>query len=208
MSSTVRLWLRASWWLLAAAVIIAICLLRWGDNILIAADPPPAGRVDAAVVLQGSITAEKVRVAEAVNLLQRGIADRVLLSIPMESYWGQAIPPVARAYLERNYGKDVAARVDFCQTGPEVNSTREEAQALIPCIAEHHWQSVVIVTSNYHTRRAGMLWTRLSRHDPHINIWVEGATDPEFQLPWWRHRQSAKIWVMESWKLVWAGLGG
>jgi hypothetical protein len=96
--------------------------------------------------------------------------------------------------------------VDFCETGAEVNSTVQEVKAVSPCIQEHHWQSMVIVTSNYHTRRAGILWRRLTRHDPKIHIWIEGVTDPEFQQPWWRHRQSAKIWVMESSKLIWAML--
>jgi uncharacterized SAM-binding protein YcdF (DUF218 family) len=174
---------------------------------LIASDPPP-GHVDAAIVLQGSIAAEKARITGAINLLQRGVADRALLSVPKESYWGQSVPPVARAYLERNYGGDLAARIDFCETSGEVNSTVQEVEALSPCIREHHWQSIMIVTSDYHTRRAGMLWRRGIGHDPAIHIWIEGVTDPEFQQPWWRHRQSAKVWVMESSKLVWTMLGG
>src|ERR1700680_3721103 len=154
MSSPVRPLLRAWLWLLTAAAVIVLCLLRWGDDLLLASDPPPA-HADAAIVLQGSIVAEKARIAGAINLLQRGVAGRILLSVPKESYWGQSIPPVARAYLERTYGADLAARVDFCETNAEVNSTAQEAQALSPCIRERKWQLIVIVTSNYHTRRAG-----------------------------------------------------
>lgn len=194
-------------WLLAAAILIAICLLRWGGDLLIASDPAPP-HVDAVIVLQGSIVAEKARIAGAMNLLRRGGADRALLSVPKESYWGQSIPPVARSYVERNYGSDIAARVDFCDTSEDVNSTVEEAQAVSSCIKEHHWQSIVIVTSNYHTRRAGMLWRRMARHEPKFHIWIEGVTDPDFQQPWWRHRQSAKTWLMETAKLVWSALGG
>jgi uncharacterized SAM-binding protein YcdF (DUF218 family) len=140
--------------------------------------------------------------------LQRGAVDRVLLSVPKESYWGQAVQPVARTYLQRNYGMDLTARVDFCETGAEVNSTIQEAQVAISCAREHHWQSVVVVTSDYHTRRAGLLWRRMTRNDPNIHIWIEGVTGPEFQRPWWRHRQSAKIWVTESAKLAWGMIGG
>jgi hypothetical protein len=187
-------------------VVIAICLLRWGGDLLIAGDSTPA-HVDAAIVLQGSIAAERVRIGGAIDLLKRGVAERVLISVPKESYWGQSVPPIARAYLERNYGRDLATRIDFCETSGEVNSTAQEAQAIGPCIQQHHWQSVVIVTSNYHTRRAGMIWRRVARHAATIHIWIEGVTDPEFQQPWWRHRQSAKIFVMESAKLVWATFG-
>jgi uncharacterized SAM-binding protein YcdF (DUF218 family) len=194
-------------WLLAAAIVLALCLMRFGGDLLIANDPAP-GHVDAGIVLQGSIAAQKVRIAGAVNLLQRGVADRVLLSVPKESYWGQAIPPVARAYLERTYGVELAARVDFCETTGEVNSTLQEAQALLACIQDHHWQTLEIVTSDYHTRRAGMLWRKVTKPDPKMRVWVEGVSDPEFQQPWWRHRQSAKVWLGESTKLVWSVFGG
>lgn len=194
-------------WLLAVAIVIAVCLLRWGGDLLISSDPEPQ-HVDAAIVLQGSIAAEKVRIAGAINLLQRGIADRALVSVPRESYWGEPIPPAARSYLERTYGNNLAARVDFCETSADVDSTIQEAQALGPCIQEHHWQSVVIVTSDYHTRRASMLWKRMNRSNPKIHIWVEGVADPEFQEPWWRRRQSAKIWLLETSKLLWSALGG
>ena len=207
MPSPVRLFLRAWLWLLTAALVTVLCLLRWGGDLLMTGDPPP-GHVDAAIVLQGSIVAQKARIAGAINLLQGDVVDRVLLSVPKESYWGQSIPPVARAYFERTYGSDLAARVDFCETNADVDSTRQEAEALSPCIQERQWQSIVIVTSNYHTRRAGMIWRKMTRHDPQIHVWIDGVKDPEFHLPWWRHRQSAKIWLIESSKLAWTVLGG
>lgn len=202
-----RSWCRTLLWLLAAATVVSVCLLIWGGDLLIAVDPPSA-HVDAVVVLQGSIAAEKARIAGAIALLQQGVADRALLSVPKESYWGQSIPPVARSYLERNYGNALAGRVDFCETNADVNSTMQEAQAVMPCIQAHHWQSVVIVTSNYHTRRARLLWRKTVKNDPKIHIWVEGVVDPEFKQPWWRHRQSAKVWLTEFSKLVWATFGG
>ena len=181
--------------------------MRWGGDLLIASDPAPQ-HVDAAIVLQGSIIAERVRIAGAITLLQKGIAERALLSVPKESYWGESIPPVARSFIERNYGADLAARVEFCETSEDVNSTLQEAQVLLLYIQQHHWHSVVIVTSNYHTRRAGMLWRRLIGSGTNLHLWIEGVADPEFQQPWWRHRRSAKTWLTETAKLVWTVLGG
>jgi len=207
MPSPTRPLFRTLTWLLAAAMVVVLFLLFLGDNLLIASDPVPA-HVDAAIVLQGSIVAEKARVAGAVDLLQRGIADRVLLSVPKESYWGQSIPGIAHTYLQHTYGGDLAARIDFCETEGNVDSTLQEAQKLRSCIGEQHWRSIVIVTSSYHSRRAGMLWRKMTRHDPNIYIWIDGVTDPEFRQPWWHHRQSAKIWVLEATKLIWVTLGG
>jgi|SRR5580700_7151431 hypothetical protein len=208
MPSPVRHFMRALQWLLAAAIVLGLCWLRWGSDFLIASDPVP-GHVDAAIVLQGSIAAEKVRIAGAIALLRRGVADRVLLSVPKESYWGQSVPPVARTFLEKTYGSELAGRVDFCEISGDVNSTAQEAQAIGPCLQEHQWQSVVVVTSDYHTRRAGMIWRRTARHDNlKIHVSIEGVADPDFQRPWWRHRQSAKVFLMESAKLAWAAVGG
>lgn len=197
---------RAFLWCLAILAIAVVAFALWGERLLTANDPPPA-RVDVAIVLQGSIAAEKARVGGAIHLLNQGTADRILLSVPKESYWGQSIPPIARAYLERTYGSENASRIDFCETDPGVDSTLQEMQALLPCIEAHHWHSIVVVTSSYHTRRAGMIWRKGARRSSELKIWIEGIDDPEFQSPWWRHRQSAKVFVMESTKLVWAALG-
>jgi DUF218 domain-containing protein len=194
-------------WLFAAAMVIVLLFLLCGNVLLVANDPPP-GRVAGAVVLQGSVAGERARVAGAVHLLQQGLADRVLLSIPKESYWGQSISPVARTYLDRTYGDAIASRVDFCELSGAVDSTAQEMQALGPCIEDRHWRSIVIVTSNYHTRRAGMTWRKLTAQDPNVHVWIEGVDDPEFQRPWWRHRQSAKIFVTEFTKLMWTMVGG
>lgn len=207
MRSLLGILLRALRWLLAAVMVLALAWLCWGARILITTDPRPP-HVDAAVVLQGSVAAEKARVDGAVNLLQQGIAGRVLLSVPKESYWGQSIPPIARAYLERKYGTDVANRVEFCETSEDVNSTEQEALVLRPCIQERRWRSIMVVTSDYHTRRAGIIWRKMLKPDSDIQVWIEGVNDPEFQRPWWHRRQSAKTFFMESAKLVWTAFGG
>jgi uncharacterized SAM-binding protein YcdF (DUF218 family) len=191
----------------SAVVLVSVFILIFGDRFLIS-PRPPTGPVDGAVVLQGSVEGEKVRIAGAVKLLQQGIAPRALLSVPKESFWGEPIPPVARAYLDRTYGQDLASHIDFCETDADTNSTASEMEALTPCIRQHHWQSIIVVTSNYHTRRAAMVWNRLVRRDHTIHVWVAGVDDPEFQTPWWRRRFSAKIFFMEFTKLVWTSFGG
>lgn len=191
-----------------ALLLVTAALLIGGADLLISTDPVPA-HADAAVVLQGSMAGEMARLPGAMAFLQRGIADRVLVSIPEMSYWGQSLPPVARAYLERTYGSALAERVDFCETGDEVNSTEQEARVVLHCIRDHGWHSIIVVTSDYHTRRAGILWRRAMREmDPQLSLSVESVADPEFQKPWWRHRLSAKVWISESSKLAWTTLGG
>ena len=199
--------MRVIGWLFAAAVLVIFFFMAFGSALLTAVRPPTE-HVDAAIVLQGSLVGEKVRTAGAMKMLQEGTADRVVLSVPHESYWGQSIPAVARPYLERVFGPALAARVDFCETGEQVNSTLEEAKSILPCIREHRWQNIAVVTSNYHTRRASLIWKKLVQPDASLRLWIIGVDDPEFRQPWWRHRQSAKILLMEFTKLAWMSLGG
>ena len=116
-------------------VIIILCVLHWGGSFLISYNPLPA-HAQAAVVLQGSIVGEKARLDGALQLAAQGKVDRILVSVPHESYWGQSIPPVARQFIERNYGAALADRVDFCETGAGVDSTQQEAAVVIPCIQQ------------------------------------------------------------------------
>jgi len=87
-----------------------------------------------------------------------------------------------------------------------VSSTEQEAEALSACIQEHRWKTIALVTSNYHSRRAGLIWRKtLPKRDPSIQLSVDSVADPDYQpRGWWRQRPYATTWLMESAKLVWA----
>src|SRR3989442_2031817 len=124
-------WRWGSYFLLAT-LAIALGMLRWGGYLLVASEDLPA-HVDTAVVLQGSVAGEKARIAGAVYLLQRGIARRVLLGVPQQSYWGQSIPPVARRFLEKNYGGGKFDHTDFFGLGPPGRTTAQQEHAGHTC---------------------------------------------------------------------------
>ena len=195
------------WFILGSSILVGV-FLRWSSYLLVSNNPLPA-HTDAAVVLQGSILGEKARIAGAVHVLQLGVTDRILVSIPKETYWGQAVAPIARADISKNYGPEVAAHVEFCET-VNVDSTTEESEALANCINQRGWRSVVIVTSDYHTRRAGIIWKRLVRQQRlSFEVWIHGVPDPEFHVRgWWQDRRSAKTWITEGMKLAWTLAGG
>ena len=185
-------------------LFFALLFLFSSGGLLVKQDKLPS-RADGAIILQGSIPGENVRVRGAIELLQRGQVSQVMLSVPRESYWGEPIAPVALRYIERKYGKELSLHIVFCETPPEVNSTRQEAEAISPCVREQHWNNFVVVTSNYHTRRAGMIWRSVTKaRNPGTKVYMHAVDDPEFQQAWWRSRLSAKTWFMEFTKLVWA----
>lgn len=189
--------------------VVLVCVFQWGGSLLVYSDTVPA-HVDAAVVLQGSLRGERARIAGAMELLRQGKADRLLLSVPQESFWGEPVPPAARRFFQKNYGTNLADRVDFCESNIEVDSTEDEAGALLQCIKEHSWKTVAVVTSSYHTRRAGMIWKKIvSNESPTLQLWIHGVDDPEFrEKRWWSDRTSAKTWLLESTKLLWTRVTG
>jgi uncharacterized SAM-binding protein YcdF (DUF218 family) len=195
---------RSYWklWVLGIFAVLVLCLLHWGGRLLVTREPLPP-HVDAAVVLHGSVASEKARIASAMALLQRGAVDHVAISIPRQWYFDEDLGPIARQYLEKTYGSDLAGRVEFCQAASEVSSTGEEAEGLSPCVQKHGWKTLALVTSNYNSRRAGMVWKKTLR-DPSIRVWVDGVDDPDYQPQgWWRQRLYAKVWCTEVTKLVW-----
>jgi uncharacterized SAM-binding protein YcdF (DUF218 family) len=188
---------------LVVFLFIILAMLRWGGYLLISSQKLPS-HADGAVILQASVVSEDARIAGAVRLLQQNTVDKVLLSIPKKGYWDLSLPPLVHRYLGKQYGNEIADRIEFCET-VDAHSTEDEARSVMPCIEQRHWHSFIVVTSNFHSRRAGLIWRRTWKHvQPPVQMWVDGVPDPLFQpAGWWRHREYAKTWFLESTKLLW-----
>jgi len=195
-----------SYWKLVVAAIFALLIaafLHWGGYLVEASDSLP-DHVDAAVVLQGPMASERARLSKAIAMLQQGSAERVAVSIPKQSQWGEEVAPVAQAYVQKTYGPELAGKLDFCETHADGVSAKDEALEVGQCIHEHRWNTISLVTSNYASRRVGMIWrTTLFKRDPSIRVAVDGVADPTYQAHgWWRQPLYAKVWFTEVTRLV------
>lgn len=93
--------------------------------------------------------------------------------------------------VERGVPKDKILRI--AQDG---DSTREEAEALAKLAKTKKWHKAIVVTSNYHTRRARYIFRRV--FPPGIEIRVASARDGNFDPEhWWEKRKSTKLFVRE-----------
>ena len=93
--------------------------------------------------------------------------------------------------IERGVPKDRIIRFAH-----DSDNTREEAQALSALVAEHNWHSVIVVTSNYHTRRSRYIFQRI--FPASVNVRVASARDGEYDPEhWWEVRRSIKIFTHE-----------
>lgn len=208
MNPTKRHRILARWGLaLVTLGVFVAALLSFGGHILVVADPLPEG-AHAIVVLRGSSTESEVRLEAGARFVEEHVADRLLLSVRRGTIWGEPVPEMARAYMERRFPLEAVQRFTLCPNAAD--STGEEALALLECLMERGWTRVVVVTSEYHTRRTRLIWRAVAeRADVPLEVAVRGVPDGNYDpRNWWRERRYAKSWVLEMQKLVWYFIEG
>lgn len=166
-----------------AVYLVRHPLMRWGANAWIVEDA--LDKADALIVLSDdNFYAD--RAARAAELFRQGKAPLIVAS-------GRRLRPNAgiaelmeHDLAERGVPKDRIVRLVH-----DAGSTREEAEALVPLVRQKNWHSLIIVTSNYHTRRARYIFRAVFREG--VDIRVASARDGDFDPDqWWNKRKSVK----------------
>lgn len=172
-------------------VLIGIVLFSTSGAFLVKNDPQHA---DLIVVLAGETDR---RPARGLELLQQGYAPKLLLDVPAsEKIFDQRTLDIAQKFVN---GLPQQEAFSIC---PIVGlSTKTEAQDVKHCLALIAANRILLVTSDYHTRRALSTF----RHElPNREFFIAAAEDPkQFGQHWWQHRQWAKMNFDEWLKLVW-----
>jgi uncharacterized SAM-binding protein YcdF (DUF218 family) len=145
----------------------------------------PVEHADAIIVLSDdNFYAD--RATHAADLYRHGVAPLVVAS-------GRKLRPYAgiaelmqHDLIERGVPKDKI--LPFAHVA---ENTREEAHALRPLAIDRKWHSVIVVTSNYHTRRTRYIFTRVFPSS--VAVRVSSAKDGDFDPEtWWQKRVSLK----------------
>lgn len=84
------------------------------------------------------------------------------------------------------------------------NSTRSEAKFFANFLRAQGVHTLLLVTSNFHTRRAAKL---LRAANPGMKIWVTGTSGPDFPPEWWMSRDGQRTFLLEWTKTVNTWLG-
>jgi len=169
-------------------------LLLWlaaiSGKFLVVDDPEKS---DTIVVLAGE--ADR-RPARALELLGQGYASRIVLDVPADAkIYGATYVDLARKWA----ASMPQAPLTVCPI--HGLSTKAEAMESAACIQSAGGGSVLVVTSDFHTRRAFSTF----RHQlADRSLHVAAAYDPtQFGVLWWRHRQWAKTNLDEWMRLLW-----
>lgn len=193
---------RARRWLFALALPVIVVVFH--SQILGAlggylVDDVPPQKADAVLVLAGDGWGN--RILTAAQLVRDGYAPQVLVSGPDGAYGLQESALAIPFAVKHGYPESYFVRVDH-----QARSTRAEAVAVLPEIRREGIRRMLLVTSNFHTRRAGRIFRELA---PDLTILVVGAPDRNYTPDgWWHNREAQKTFVTEWEKTIagWCGI--
>jgi len=174
-----------------AVIVIATVAASQAARFLVLDEPEKS---DAIVVLAGETSR---RPARALELLRQGVAPHVFVDAQTRDViFDQRLTDIAQKYFN---GLGEANRISVC---PIVSfSTFAEVDDTSRCLQTVGAHRVLIVTSEFHTRRALLIF----RHRlPQYQFSVAAARDPaRFGEAWWTTREWAKVTFDEWSKLLW-----
>ena len=168
--------------------------LPWLGKWLVSPDAPAPA--DLIVVLGGDFWGR--RVLEAADLAMHGYAPHVLISGP--DYFVHGVPHpegemATRFLVEKGYPRSL-----FWTFPAPAHSTLDEARLLAAELRRRRVKRVLIVTSNYHSRRCSVLFHALL---PFSEVRVIGVPEEYFQPEsWWMTPHSRELAKSEWPKLV------
>ncbi len=186
-----------------AALLVAFLLVLWFTRALwlrpigaaLIHDDPPA-KADLAIVLAGDPWGH--RILKAAELARQGFVPVVLVSGP--DVYGVHESDLAIAFAVRQgYSPGLFAGVPNSAL-----STREEARVMLQEAQRRNARSFLLVTSDYHTARAGRIYRAAERQmggGPDFR--VVAAPDEHFGAGiWWTSREGWKIAFTEWCKTI------
>ena len=173
-------------------ILVTLAVLASHAARFLVVDEPQ--KSDAIVVLAGETNVRPVR---ALELLHQGFAPHVFLDAETrDRIYDQQLVEIAQRYVS---GLGEEKRVTICPiTGFSTLAEADDAARCLPSIGAH---KVLIVTSEFHTRRALLIF----RHRlPQYQFSVAAARNSaQFGEAWWTNREWAKTTFDEWLKTVW-----
>ena len=182
--------------LLTAATIILISII--GANLgkfLVQSDK--LEKADAIAVFSGD---NGPRTERAVELLKEGYADYLILS------GGKVYDDVTMAELMKNHAIKLGVDESKILIDDEAATTNENADFTADIIEENNFKSVIVVTSDYHTRRSKLAMEKALEDTlidgDKVSVSVTPSKEEKFTTKWWTSGNSVLMVISEYLKLA------
>ncbi|HLH07968.1 MAG TPA: YdcF family protein [Terriglobales bacterium] len=164
-------------------------LLRETANFWIVADPIQPADV---IIVIGDDDFAGDRAREAATLFKNRWAPEVVASGRMLRPYASIADLIARDLESQGVPESAILRFSH-----RANNTLEEAEDLRGLISQRHWGKVLLVTSNYHTRRARYIFHKVLPGG--VSLEVAAAPNSDFAPDsWWQSRQGRKTFFLET----------
>lgn len=183
--------------LIAVVFVVVLCfVVYWARHPIMryAAESwvvdGPAEHADA-IILLGDDNFYADRATRAAELIRQSAAPVVVAS-------GRRLRPSAgmAELLEHDLLERGVPKEKIIRFATDADSTLEDALALAQFSAEHRFRSVIVVTSNYHTRRVRYIFRKV--FPANITLTIASARDGDFDPDrWWEKRRSRKLFLGE-----------
>jgi uncharacterized SAM-binding protein YcdF (DUF218 family) len=153
----------------------------------------PPEKADVAYVLAGDSRGH--RILKAAELVREGYAPHAVVSGPAGAYGHYESDLAIPFAVQAGYPES-----EFIPFPNHALSTREEAEAAVQELRSLGAHRVLLVTSLYHTRRAGGLFRSIA---PEMTFIVVASPDEFFTKDgWWRDREARKTFLYEWLKTI------
>jgi uncharacterized SAM-binding protein YcdF (DUF218 family) len=170
-------------------------LQRMGDFLVVRDTLAPS---DAVIAVSGD---GPERVATSIALMRQGLARRLVIS---GGLYGRGINA---AHVMRDQALDSGVPAAEIIVDDGATSTAENALGAARVMRAHGLRSAILVTSPYHTRRAGMMFRRVFLREG-LALRVHAVEGSFFHVDgWWTRPEDRSLVVGEYLKLV-AYVGG
>jgi uncharacterized SAM-binding protein YcdF (DUF218 family) len=159
---------------------------------LLVSDGPPVSS-DLIFVLGGDLTGG--RILKAGELARAGFAPAVLVSNGEPSYGVRESELAIRFAAQHGFPENLFTAENWTAT-----STSDEARLAIPDFRKRGAHRILMVTSSWHTARAGRVFRRAA---PDLQFRFAGVDDPVWHHgDWWTDRQGRKLFGLEAVKTI------
>lgn len=182
---------RRFWTAVLLGLGLAVTFAANAGRMLIVDEP---AKSDVILVLAGET---EHRPERGLELLRQGYGRTLVVDVPAAAkVYGFSETQLASDYFHR-----VPQSADIRVCPIDGLSTRDEAHDAEKCLTSAGGDRVLLVTSEFHTRRAVSIF----RHEvPGRSFSVVAAYDStQFGTHWWQHRQWAKTLLDEWLRLLW-----
>ena len=154
-------------------------------------------KADAIAVFSGD---NGPRTEKGVELLKEGYADYLILS------GGKVYDDVTMAELMKNHAIKLGVDESKILIDDESSTTNENADFTADIIEENNFKSVIVVTSDYHTRRSKLAMEK-ALEDTLIDgekvfVSVTPSKEEKFTTKWWTSGNSVIMVISEYLKLA------